>query len=109
MKKVILKTQQQRVLELLWEKKGSNNLAREMGFTPSLLNVWKRKCGKVPLIHVGHVSRHLKVSPYLLNYLDVKYFFNKAPAWKEILIDAKENNIFSRSELEYILKGESPK
>jgi len=97
------KTQQGRVLELLWKKKGgSYTLSREMGLDSSALNVWKRQIGRVPMTHVGQVSRTLKVNKYLLNYTQVFDFFGKGDAFLTVL---KNSKLFTEDDIEYILDG----
>lgn len=98
-------TQQGRVLELLWKKKGGpQNISRSLKKSPSTCNAWKRVTQKVPLKHTRQVSILLKVSPYLLNYVDYRHL-EKLPSWETVI---KESKLFSDSEMTYIFKGKSP-
>lgn len=99
------KTQQARVLELIWERHGSNRLALRLGFTASLLNSWKRILGHVPLVHLGKVSRYLKIDPLLLNYEQLSELRGNWKNWIDVVYESK---LFNESELEYILRGKLP-
>lgn len=105
-KKKTLKTQQARVLDVIWTKHGSNRLAVQMGFTRSLFNAWKRSLGHVPLMHLGQVSRVLKLDKYLLNYEQmVELMGEHKHSWKQLIIDSE---YFDTKEMEYIFKGVPP-
>lgn len=101
-----LKTQQARLLNILWKKHGSNRLAIKLGFSRSLLNAWKRNLGYVPLVHLGHVSRYLKVDRYLLNYEQMTELMGQHKHnFKEIVIDSE---LFDTYQMDYIFKGSAP-
>lgn len=89
----------QRMLEILWYKKGSiSATARWIGFSPQQLVNWRGQ-GYVPLKHTFNLSQIFKISPNILNP-------NAWKSCKEFPGDIKK--AFNREESSYILKGKLP-
>lgn len=100
----LLKTQQARLLYVLWDKEGSKSeTGRVIGVSRAQLNVWVDREG-LPLIAVGPVARALKIPLYALNYKDVCIFMGHEPSWTAILKDCH----LTSDEMRYVLKGEPP-
>lgn len=105
-KRAKLKTQQARVLELLWDKYGSYRLAGQLNYkSKTLLNVWKRTTGCVPLHEVGVIARHLRINKYLLNYEQVYRYEGKGNTFDFYI---KDSELFDTHQMEYIFKGTPP-
>lgn len=94
----------QRMLETLWELHGGTSyIAEAVQSAPQKLNNWKHR-GKVPLEHVGNISRALGVSPYALNYEQVYLFNGNGPDWEDIVYEEIDND----NDIDYILNAEAP-
>lgn len=95
---------QLRILKkILKDKHVADLLEDNFGYNKILLSSWVYTIKHVPLVHIGRVSRLLKVSPYVLNYKQVFDFYGKGPSFQEIL---KECTYFSNVEKTRILSGD---
>lgn len=99
-----IKTQEARLLKILWEKTGSvSETARQLDIISQNLMAWRSQ-GRVPFSQIGTVSKFFKITPWAFNYSGLKKIFGDAPKWEKVL---KAANL-SREELQYIELGTPP-
>ena len=75
------------LLDAIWRKFGGPALiSQKLNISPQAVVNWRRR-GKVPLTRVHEVANALNISPWGLNYKEIRDFYGKEgiPTWKEVV------------------------
>lgn len=99
-----LKTQESRLLKILWERSGSvSETARQLDIIPQNLTAWRGK-GRVAYQQIGIIAQFFGITPWAFDYRGLKDVFGDAPKWDKVL----KNCRLTKDELIYIKNGTSP-
>ena len=101
----VLKYGAQRLLKILWEKKGGPHSMKRLTGEPAQAFIGWRNKGKVSLKKVGKLSRLLNVKKEALNFEEVGEFNGTNNTWSTIVRLTLDND----KEIEWVLKGVWPK